>query len=212
MPLLLKEAYPNGSVVAVWQIEESEEQLLEIVEPGSSELYEYSGFSNELRKLQWLAVRALFKEISGITQGDAIVYSSKKPFLFDGSWHISISHSGNMAAVIINKKKAVGIDVEQLSDKVYKIRQKYLSKEEVISFGKDDLVEKLNIAWCAKEALYKYLGRQNVIFAENLCIQPFDLMEAGELEAEILFPDLVNFVTMEYRRIGDYYLVHFTGE
>jgi 4'-phosphopantetheinyl transferase len=44
------------------------------------------------------------------------------------SKHISISHSHDKLAIIVNEKEATGIDIELIRDKVLKIKHKFLSQ------------------------------------------------------------------------------------
>ena len=47
-----------------------------------------------------------------------------KPFLVGKTEHISISHSYNKLAIIINTKETTGIDIELIREKVVNIQQK----------------------------------------------------------------------------------------
>ncbi len=99
-------------------------------------------------------------------------HPTKKPFLKNRTEHISISHSHDKLAIIINEKENTGIDIELLRDKVLKIQHKFLSPAEM-DFAKDD-VEKLITIWAAKEAMYKIYGLKELDFIKNLFVQKFD--------------------------------------
>ena len=82
--------------------------------------------------------------------------------------HISITHTNNFVAIITNPTEDVGIDIECLDRDFSAVEKKALSEDEL-----DDLLDEkendderkkertlqLAIYWCAKEALYKRMGR-----------------------------------------------------
>lgn len=98
--------------------------------------------------------------------------AQNKPFLKDKAQHISISHSHNKLAIIINENENTGIDIELIRDKILKIQHKFLSQEE-LAFAKDN-IEKLITIWAAKEVLYKVYGLKELDFIANLFIEKFD--------------------------------------
>ena len=99
-------------------------------------------------------------------------HPTNKPFLKNRTEHISISHSHDKLAVIINEKENTGIDIELLRDKVLKIKHKFLSPGEM-DFAKDN-IEKLITIWAAKEAMYKVYGLKELDFKKNLFVEKFD--------------------------------------
>jgi len=97
---------------------------------------------------------------------------ANKPFLKGRTEHISISHSHDKLAIIINQNESTGIDIELMRDKVLKIQHKFLNPTE-LAFAKDN-VERLITIWAAKEALYKVYGLKEVDFIKNLFIEDFE--------------------------------------
>ena len=89
MPLYRK-IQENGLLVGVWKTEETVEQLLALL--GNISMYEkdLEHFTSDMRKYEWLAVRVLLKTLCG--EEKKVVYlPSGKPYLADGSAHISLS-------------------------------------------------------------------------------------------------------------------------
>ena len=84
-----------------------------------------------------------------------------KPHLSNDSKHISITHSHDKIAIIINDDEKTGIDIELIRDKVLKIKHKFLSESELENAEDDP--EKLLIYWGAKESLYKIYGLKEVL-------------------------------------------------
>lgn len=99
-------------------------------------------------------------------------HPTNKPYLKGRTEHISISHSHDKLAIIINEKENTGIDIELLRDKVVKIRHKFLSDSES-DFAKEN-IDKLITIWAAKEAMYKIYGMKELDFRKNLFVEKFD--------------------------------------
>jgi phosphopantetheinyl transferase len=91
-----------------------------------------------------------------------------KPRLPNNVLFFSISHSWPFVAVLINEKEEAGIDIQTINPRISAIKHKFLSPTEQLLFG-DDLYL-LTLAWCAKEAAYKWNGRRGVPFIEELPI------------------------------------------
>lgn len=130
-----------------------------------------------------------------------------KPFLNSASEHISISHSHDKLAVIVNKKKSTGIDIELIRDKVVAIQHKFLTKEEQADANNN--VEKLIVYWSAKESLYKVLGLAPIDFCAQIAIAPFNYTQpSSTLQGKIIVADMVHHYTLQYEKKGDYILTY----
>jgi 4'-phosphopantetheinyl transferase len=136
-----------------------------------------------------------------------IAYDNKgKPYLAGDTRHISISHSHDKLAIIINENESTGIDIELIRDKVLKIKHKFLTNLELLE-AEDD-VEKLLIYWAAKETLYKIYGLKEVDFIEHLFVKTFTKHNLGTIIGEI---NLINFKAsfhLNYQILDDYVLVY----
>ena len=130
-------------------------------------------------KEYFLAVRKLLKnEDSELT----IEYDSKgKPHL-NKKKGISISHSNEIVAICISNEIDFGIDIQHKTDKIFKIKSKFLSKNEGKFLGKTDNMEFLIKVWSAKESIFKALGKEGVSFLNDIeidTIKDKDLFRAG---------------------------------
>jgi 4'-phosphopantetheinyl transferase len=85
---------------------------------------------------------------------------------------VSLSHTSNYAVAIVSLEEEVGIDIEKISNKLSRVSHKFLSEPERLHAGNDLL--KMCIYWCAKESLYKWYGKKNLSFKENIFIEPFE--------------------------------------
>lgn len=78
---------------------------------------------------------------------------------------ISISHSRSMVAIAYSKNE-VGIDIEQIEERVMRVRERVQDAEELQSTG--DSIVMNTILWTAKEALFKLIPEEGVDFAKDL--------------------------------------------
>lgn len=136
--------------------------------------------------------------------------SEGKPELKQEDCHISISHSHDKLVIICNKLKPTGIDVELIRDKVLKIKDKFLSTDE-LNEAKEN-VAKLIVYWAAKEALYKFYSRKEVEFAKHLFVHPFELKAQGLLLGEIRLESFNKKLRLHYEKLEDYMLVYILEE
>ncbi|MBA2610649.1 MAG: 4'-phosphopantetheinyl transferase superfamily protein [Bacteroidetes bacterium] len=133
--------------------------------------------------------------------------AENKPFLKARTEHISISHSHDKLAIIINENENTGIDIELVRDKVLKIQHKFLNAAEVV-FVKDN-VEKLITIWAAKEAMYKAYGLKELDFKTNLFVEKFD---SSVIFGKIEIGDLKKRFELRLENIDDYKMVYILNE
>jgi phosphopantetheinyl transferase len=175
----------------VWRILESEDwfrgQLPVIHTPGHPQ-----------RRLQHLAGRFLLAQVDpAFPYADLRVTEHGRPFIEDGSRHFSITHTGNMAAVIMSRDHAVGVDLELVTPRVLKVASRFLGLAERSWIGSaagtsetspgklygTEAMRLCTLLWSAKEAAYKWLGVPGLDFAADLEIEPFQPEMAGEIKA-----------------------------
>ena len=161
-------------------VEESVEELIEKLENFHTYKQEFLRFTNEKRRKEFLAARILLNIIAG-KHVEVYYDEQKKPFLRDEAFQISISHSKNHIAVIAHPTCPVGIDIEVRTDRVKNVSKRFLGEEELAFFSKENNTDKLEIAWSAKETLYKIIGNEARDFAAELEIFPFSLNESGAI-------------------------------
>ena len=175
MPLLIKYTVPR---LGVWKIEESSDELFALLERGEEYLPELENLRSENRRQEWLASRKLFQEMFG--GFSRISYRlSGAPYLPGQSLHISISHTKGYAAVLLQEHPVAGVDIEYRSNRVLKVRSRFMSPEEEACLDKEHEAEHLLLHWCAKETLFKMIGQEEVDFCRHLHVCPFQYAESG---------------------------------
>ncbi len=131
----------------------------------NEELY-LKKITNENRKQEFIQVRALRNKSIGEIEIDYT--ESGKPFLVNSKEYISISHSQNFIG-ILKAPFDVGLDVEEINERILKIKNRFLNEKELKLF--DSSIENLTIAWTLKEALFKLNTRNGIDFRKELLIE-----------------------------------------
>ena len=182
MPLILKETFEDCEI-GIWEILEKQDELISRVHLFPGEKERLDSFKSDARKIEFLSVRVLLKELAGENAGP-IVYSDKhKPYLHQSNYRLSISHSRNLTALMLSKDKKIGLDLEFMSHKIGDIEERFINEDEIIVHEPGRRKYHLYIHWCAKEALYKVLDKQDINFKKNLTIEPFEPEDFGVIYA-----------------------------
>lgn len=178
MALIMNKPALDDCIMGLWEIEEDFDSLYSKVTLDVDEKKTLFNFKNGPRQLEWLSVRALLNSLT--SKESKIVYNKEhKPFLENGSFNISISHSQKLTSILLSKHKKVGIDLEFMSHRINKIAHKFINDNENITRDKSIEQVHLYIHWCAKEALYKICDKKDINFKDNLTIKPFDINQTG---------------------------------
>ena len=188
MALYLRKKLDSKAEIAVWQVTETEEELIQLSSVPTDEMEEISLFRNESQRRQKLAVRALLNEVF-----EEKMYlnhhDNGKPYLENCVTNISITHTDKYVAIIICDDDELGIDIESLDRNFAPVEQKALSEDEIDDLDDDKKNEQLAIYWCAKEAIFKRMSQNRVNYAEQIEVEKFNLKKEGELEATFIHKD-----------------------
>jgi phosphopantetheinyl transferase len=168
MAELFRRNITDGTLYAIWKITESTDELRSSIHlsPGEEDLY--GNFVAESRKKQWLAYRLLIRAITAPFDYPVEYDDCGKPFLAGSDLHISVTHTDDLAAVIMSRHTRVGIDIEKIRPRILKVKDKFISDDESLLIDKEHSLEQLTLAWCAKEALYKLYGLRNLDFRDDM--------------------------------------------
>ena len=188
MALYLRKKLENKAEIAVWQVTETEDELRSLVSVPTDEMEEISLYRDENQRRQKLAVRALLNEVF-----EEKMYlnhhDNGKPYLENSVTNISITHTDRYVAIIISDDDELGIDVESLDRDFSVVEKKALSEDEIDDLEKEKRNEQLAIYWCAKEAIFKRMSQNRVVFAEQIEVEKFNVRKEGELEATFIHKD-----------------------
>jgi 4'-phosphopantetheinyl transferase len=183
-----------GIRVGFWKITESLETLLQMY--NGNGIQEHLGNMNPARQQHALSGRLLAQHFY---PEDRIVKDAfGKPHLQDSEHFISWSHSGNYAAFIASETEPMGIDIEEVSNRIRRVEDKFCNKSDKDCIYKTHHSESLLLIWAAKESLYKLYGKKEVDFKNDMTIEPFDMGQEGRFLARFhKGKEHVSF-TMEY--------------
>ena len=206
MGILFKENINSECTLGIWNITESYSELYSKVVLQDEEIKTLDSFGSDARKIEWLSVRVLLRELTG--KELTIIYNgNRKPFIKGNSYQISISHSNNLTAVLISKDKKVGLDLEFMSGKISKVADKFINDKESITTNPELQKYHLYLHWCAKEAMYKICDKQDINFRDGLTIYPFRPDEHGFMKGHILNGNGEEDIELEYLQHENYALV-----
>ena len=205
--LIEKHTYDNGLSVALWDIVETEEQLMSLLGNDAVVAEELIPFTSTKRRLEYLASRCALNELVGSEQ-HVCYHPNGAPYLANNPRNISISHTGHYALVAIHPTDKVGIDIERIGDKVGRVRHKFLSHEELDAVDARSEKIHLTILWAAKEAMYKVMGVETVEFTEQIRIEPFTPYMDGEIVAHETASANKKDYKLQYKVYPEFVIVH----
>lgn len=158
MPLFLNEEIFPDVRLGIWAISEPSDDFWALSPYVESSRSEFNAlYKSEQRKCEVLAVRLLIKEIIG-DNVQLLHQDNGMPYLSSGM-NISISHTRGFAVIIVSHSKQVSVDIEYFSNRIERIRSKFMRDDENASSQ-----VKLLMHWCAKETMYKLFPEDNLTF------------------------------------------------
>lgn len=200
MPKVWQKYGKSGSLLGVWEISESTEEMMRAlhVEP-------LPDYRNENRMRQYLGSRVLLQDLLqelSLENVQLLKRESGQPYLSVPDWKLSISHADRFAAVALSRNE-VGIDIEKVSPRVKRIQQKFMNEAELACLQHEDDLHWMHIVWSAKEALFKYHPEKDFDFKSHLFVQP---EQEGRLRAEIHRSEIPEQLFVEYELIEEFVL------
>jgi 4'-phosphopantetheinyl transferase len=203
MGVIYKKHVKKKCLLGIWEITEDYDTLIENIDLDETEIQTLKSFKSHNRKLEWLSVRNLVKEMIG--KGYNIFYDkNKKPHLSGGVYKISITHSNKLTAILLSQNRHIGIDLEYMSHRIEKIASRFINEKEFISDKNALSNYHLYIHWCAKESLYKLCDKTGIHFKKNLMIEPFKPKDKGRIKGWLLKDNYSDYFTIYYWKKDDY--------
>jgi phosphopantetheinyl transferase len=180
MPLVYQQNINLTTRLGVWHISEQEFFFASI--PLQREI------THPHKRLQHLAGRHLLRELYPDFPYSLIrIADTRKPFLENEAYHFSISHCGDYAAAMVSTDSRVGVDIEQVTARVEKIKHKFLSAVEqqmllqlADKYPPGFYTQLLTTAWSIKESLFKWYGDGELDFKEHIHIDTIVFKESNE--------------------------------
>ncbi len=200
MPLIHRRKISSTALLGIWEVVETEKELLGIYPANEAELAKLNSFTHSFRRTQFLASRLL---LHTLIPGSKIIYDENgKPFPTKKSIHISLSHSGKLIALLMDKKKC-GLDIETVRPKIERIASKFLSEKELPVALQEPIAERLHVYWCVKEAMYKVNGKKNVSLKTDIFVENVNNPASGTVKATLIHDGKSLSRNVHYERFGD---------
>lgn len=182
---LFKTQFTSNYCLGIWHMEESLDFFLKNYTLNSLETEQFHKLKHIQKKIERMAGRLLIKKLlekHDVTCKGVLNNKHGKPYLIGYKYEISISHSHEFVAVIINfNEDAVGIDLQYINEKINVVAPRLFSDQELVDC-QENLTKKC-IYWSAKEALYKIHELRKLDFKNDLSIHYFDLKDKGSFIA-----------------------------
>ncbi|MFA8434381.1 MAG: 4'-phosphopantetheinyl transferase superfamily protein [Marinifilaceae bacterium] len=179
-----KQFHPGKeSLLVLWKITETCEDLMQATNLKPEEQTKLNSFKSEARKKEFLVSRLLVQKFTG-PEVTISHNEDGKPFLENSDWHISISHTKNIVGILLDKQPHIALDIEYLSNRVEKVAKRFLTEEELNYISPSQKIVHLYQHWCAKECLIKLLGKKDLHLTRELKILPFQ-PDASEFQGQI---------------------------
>lgn len=167
--------------LGIWKVEENQDQLLSFFSDNEKIMESIDGINSQSKILERLAVRILLRSLLK-KDIEILYYDNGRPFLKDKEANISISHTKGYVAVILTSHKYVGIDIQYITEKVKKVRSRFISDKEFIDTNKE--LEHLLLHWSTKETLYKAISKgadlRNSFLIEHFIPENEGVLKASE--------------------------------
>lgn len=204
--ILEKKQFDDGSQFALWQITEDVDTLLDMLDNDPFVIEQISHFTSIKRKCEYLAARCALNELLG--NKVSITYlPTGRPVIENSDINLSISHTGEWVVVLTHPTKRVGIDIERVTDRLLRVKNKFLNDQELSFIDFQCEKPQLAVMWATKEALYKLIDLEGVDFKEHLHIEPFMTYLDGHLTAYETKTRLHRHFTCEYLVRPQYVMV-----
>lgn len=189
MPVILHRNIDNYTQLAIWKMSEP---LKELVQLGMAIPENIK--SNKKMK-EWMCSRLLLKQLA---PNSNISYNQHGAPILTNGRAISISHSHEYCAILVSMQTAA-VDIEFISTKANRLKDKFISKEEEGLIKKSEIY---TLIWCAKECLFKIHQKGKLIFKEDLII--------NKIEEKFITSLLKNTTyKLHYEKFEDYFLVYY---
>jgi len=213
MAIAYRHRVDDDTEFALWKIEEKAADLYKQLQLDEHEKAYFEKISTSKRHLHWLSTRVLLRTMLRTDEYiDCKTDIHGKPYLVNLPYHISFSHSFDYAAVMMSKKVPVGIDIEQIKEKVERIATKFMNPGEMAFISTDEhRIEHLYVCWCGKEAIYKCYGQKEVSFINHISLAPFEFAKAGSVDARLHKGEVDLNYEVEYMQYEDYMIGYVKG-
>jgi phosphopantetheinyl transferase len=165
MPFLKEFIINDKTKIKLWKVIVGE---LNTKELNSDEKNLLKLKKNNILREQFLAIR----KVLALENSDyKITYNNNGKPSLNSKYNISISHSHEIAALVISDNSKIGLDVQLNENKIFNIQDKFLNPSEKLNIGENPSLKILTMIWTSKESIYKAVGIKGISFSDNIKIE-----------------------------------------
>ena len=162
--------------------------------------------TNDKRKAEWMFIREIICKTMSLKE-DIVYDEHRKPSFKNSNFFLSISHSNERVAISIDEKHKTGIDVQFITEKIQRIKSKFLNENEQSRVSQNPA--ELTCYWSIKEALFKIYGKKDAFLKENFEVQEFKFNgEQGSALGITRANGKESSQLMEFRKLGNYMMAY----
>lgn len=203
MPLFKTIHINDDTTVFLWEITEGYNELFRAASLKDTSLSRLEKMKSESHQKGFLSVRMLLQHC-GYNDFDLFYDELGKPHLKDGK-HISISHSFDFAAIALSNEN-IGIDIEQVKEKVLRIAPRFMEMWHLDDLNHLDQMKKATVIWGTKETIFKIKNEVGISFPDHIFEKPFSLSDK-KCKAELHFNSCVENFDIFFEEANNYMLV-----
>ena len=209
MPLFKVVSLPNNTKLYLWKITEDLAFFQDQITLKDSSQERLNSMKSESHQKGFLAVRMLLKH-NGYSDFDLFYDQFGKPHIKPQACgirdiEISISHSNDFSALAISDKK-IGLDVEQLKEKILKIAPRFLDISHLENLSHEEKIKKATVIWGIKESIFKLKNEAGISFPNHIFEDDF-IFEDKKATATLKFNNQEETFKFEFDSIEEYIFV-----
>ena len=201
MPIF-KEIISEQTQILIWKYSEEEKFSADLI--SDEKEFENLKQNSPKRLIEKQMVRQMLKKI--LPNHKIRYHENGQPYLEPFDKFVSVSHSFPYAVLAISEKK-IGVDIEQVKDRIDKIKHKFLHPKEIDWLSRAESgIEHLTAIWCIKEALFKIHSSKQWSFKEFYVVDEFFLDKFSKIKCKVFDKDKEDKFLAHLEKIGNYYL------
>ncbi len=189
----------NNSQIAIWKVTETEQELKELTGIDLSDSYAFPR-----RRIERMVTRAVLDRLNHFESLN--YHPNGRPYYYEGSPYISISHTAKLVVVGFCQKMSIGVDVERINRDFRIVANRYLASKELewIDLEHNNY---LALAWCVKESVYKLPWVEAKNFTNDIIIQKFEnIADSGSVYVDVIDSNETHRLELKYLFFDDFCL------
>ena len=200
MPIF-KEIISEQTQILIWKYSEEEKFSADLI--SDEKEFENLKQKSPKRLIEKQMVRHMLRKI--LPNYKIRYHENGQPYLEPFDKFVSVSHSFPYAVLAISEKK-IGVDIEQVKDRIDKIKLKFLHPKEIDWLGRVESGIHLTAIWCVKEALFKIHSSKQWSFKEFYVVDEFLLDKFSKIKCKVFDKDREDKFLAHLEKIENYYL------